>query len=154
MSRAALEAAKTYTVERWAGELATRARPKDYRGQLRELYEDIVRRWRYVQEHGERVPGSARAVLGQVLGASQNIGPTCPSVEACDVTRTPWRGRGWGDCDDVSTLVAAGALALGMRPRWRVIASPGHAHVSVQVSTPDGQTVDVDPVGHPEHPFG
>ena len=64
MSRAALQAAKTYTVERWAGELAARARPKDYRAQLRELYEDIVRRWRYVQEHGERVPGSARAVLG------------------------------------------------------------------------------------------
>lgn len=150
MSKAARDAARTWTMQQWAGRLAARAGPRDYMGQLHELYRGILERWRYVMENGERVPGSASAVLGHVLGADYNTCASCPGPCECDIEGTPWESRGWGDCDDVATLVAAGALSLGMTPAWRVI--PGH--VSVLVRTPRGEVVNVDPVGHPTHPFG
>lgn len=154
MAATAKAAADVWTCQEWAGRLAARAGPRDYRGQLRHLYADVLERWRYTQEHGERVPGTPRALLGHVLGASYNRGPTCESPERCDLARTKWAERGFGDCDDVSTLIAAGALALGMRPFFRVVRWPGGAHVSTLVETPDGQRINLDPVGHPDHPFG
>jgi hypothetical protein len=146
MAHTAQQASREWTMQQWAGRLAARAGHRDYVGQLRELYNGILERWRYVKEPGERVPGSSRAVLGHVLGAAYNA--TDPT--RVDVERTPWPNKGWGDCDDVSTLVAAGVLALGMTPYFRVI--PGH--VSVIAETPRGERVSLDPVGHPEHPFG
>lgn len=152
MGQTAREASSTWTLRQWAARLATRARPHDYVGQLRQLYAGIVDRWRYVMEPEEWIPGSPRVLLGAVLGASYNAGPTCPTPEHCDVERTSWRERGWGDCDDVSTLAAAGALALGMpRVLWRVARSPTIAHVSVSAQTPDGRWVDLDPVAHGLH---
>jgi len=146
MAQTAHAAARTWTLQEWAGRLASRAGPRDYVGQLRQLYDGILDRWRYVKEPGERVPGSARALLHHVLGAGYN--GTDP--ERTDVERTRWQHKGWGDCDDVSTLVAAGVLALGMTPYFRVV--PGH--VSVIAETPRGERVSLDPVGAPEHPFG
>lgn len=153
MGDSARRASNTWTLRQWAGDLAASAPPKDYVGQLRALYDGILKRWRYVQEPDEWVPGP-RGVINNVLGARRNQGPTCPSPDRCDVARTPWKLRGWGDCDDVSTLTAAGVLALGMTPYFRVATSPGGAHVSVTARTPTGALVEVDPVGHPEHPFG
>lgn len=153
MSRAANEAARTWTVQEHVGRLAALAGPRDYIGQLRELYDDFTkRRWRYVMEPGERVPGSARALLGHVFGAAYNKGPDCPDPAQCRPGQQ-W-SRGWGDCDDAATYIAAGTLALGMRPSWRVVRWPGGAHVSVIAKTPRGELVSVDPVGYPEHPFG
>jgi hypothetical protein len=150
MSRAAVEAARQWTMQEWAGRLAARAQPRDYVGQLEQLYHGIIERWRYVKEPGERVPGNADALLGTVLGCDYNRGPRCPSNHQCDVEGTQWRECGWGDCDDVAALTAAGALAMGMRPYFRIV--PGH--VSVVVETPRGEYVSLDPVGHPDHPFG
>lgn len=152
----ARNAANTWTLQEWASRLAARAGPRDYVGQLRNLYGDIIERWRYVQENGERVPESANAVLGHVLGASYNQGPTCPSPEHCDLARTQWSAntRGWGDCDDVSTLAAAGVIALGMRPLLRVVPWETGGHVSVVTRTPKGEWVSLDPVGHPDNAFG
>lgn len=139
-------------MQRYAGELAATAGPKDYAGQLRAIYNDLVRkRWRYVMEPGERVPGTPRALFRYVLGTRYN---GCDDAERCDVLARTWRHRGFGDCDDVSTLVGAAALSIGMQPVWRVTTWPGGAHVSTTVRTPDGQWVSVDPVGHPEHGFG
>lgn len=146
MAQTANEAARTWTMQEWAGKLAAKARQRDYVGQLRHLYEGVLERWRYVKEPGERVPGSARALLGHVLGAEYNSADPLRT----DVERTPWTSKGWGDCDDVSTLVAAGVLALGMTPYFRVV--PGH--VSVVAETPRGERVSLDPVGAPDHPFG
>ena len=154
MGRAATQAADTFTVQEWAARLATKAPPRDYVAQLRELYLGILDRWRYTMEPGERVPGTAAAVLNYTLGAKYNRGPSCPTAERCDIERTQWKERGWGDCDDVSTLTAAGVLALGMVPAWRVVQWPNGAHVSVLARTPQGQLVSVDPVGHPKEPFG
>jgi hypothetical protein len=155
MGQTATAAADTYTLREWAARLATRAKPKDYRGQLEQLYRGIIGRWKYVLEDGEWIHGTPRSLLGTVLGADYNCCPTCPTAERCDVEKTKWRESGWGDCDDVSTLTAAGVLSLGMRPLWRVSAgSDGRAHVSVAAVTPGGEVVQLDPVGHPEHPFG
>ena len=150
MGRAAREAARTFTMQEWAARLATKAPPRDYVAQLGELYKGILARWRYTMEPGERVPGTARAVLGYTLGARYNA----PDPENVDVEATPWPHKGWGDCDDVSTLTAAGVLALGMTPVFRVVRWPGGAHVSVVARTPDRRAVSIDPVGHPKHPFG
>lgn len=150
MGAAARAAADTWTLRQWASRLAACAGPKDFVGQLRAVYRGVLARWRYVLEHGEQIPASARSVLGHVLGAAYN----CQDPLRCDVELTPWRSRGWGDCDDVSTLVAAAVRALGMRPLFRVARKPGLAHVSVVAITPRGRAVDVDPVGHPDHQFG
>ena len=152
MSRTAHDAARTWTLRRYVGRLAGRAAPHDYRGQLRQVYADLVDRWRYVQEPDEFVHGTARSLLGYVLGTRYaRRGPRCRSDVACDVLEAGQVDRGWGDCDDVSTLVAACALALGMRPRWRVAAGPGMLHVSVEVETPSGERVSIDPVAYPRH---
>lgn len=154
MGRTAREASRSWTLQEHAGRLAAQAGPRDYIGQLRAVYDDFVRRWRYTMEPGERVPGSARALLGYVLGAAYNQGTTCPDPERCDLAATSWRSLGFGDCDDAATYIAGAALALGMEPVFRVVQWPGGAHVSALVRTPRGERVSVDPVGHPEHDFG
>jgi hypothetical protein len=153
MGVTAQRAAREQTMREWAARLATRAGPKDYRGQLRELFAGIVKRWRYVMEGGEWLHGTADSLLAHVLGAKYNAGPTCPSPTRCDVEATPWREHGWGDCDDVATLTAAGVLALGMRPLWRVSRGPAGAHVAVTAITPNGERVELDPVLHPHQGF-
>ena len=155
MGATAQASANTYTLREWAARLATKAAPKDFRGQLEKLYLGILERWRYVLEDGEWIHGTPRSLLGTVLGTDYNCCASCPSGERCDVEKTPWKERGWGDCDDVATLVAAGVIALGMRPMFRVsTGGSGGAHVSVAALTPRGEVVQIDPVGHPEHPFG
>lgn len=151
MGRAARETSSTWTMRQWAGVLATRAAPHDYVGQLRELYRGIVKRMRYVQEPEEWIYGTARAALGFGLGAAYNKSATCPDPENCDVEGTLWRQLGFGDCDDMSIIAAAGALALGCRPVFRVSRGAGWAHVSVTARTPAGQWVELDPVAYPRH---
>lgn len=154
MGKAAREAARTWTLREWAARLATRAKPRDYVGQLRELYRGILERWRYVQEPDEWVHGSARSLLGHVLGLKYNT-PDGTDYTRVDPSKVSAKHKGWGDCDDVATLAAAGVQALGMTPYFRVVANPrGGAHVSVVARTPRGEMISLDPVGHPEHGFG
>jgi len=101
-------------------------------------------------EPGERVPGTPRALLRYVLGTAYN----CEDHNRCEVVGREWKRKGFGDCDDVSALVGAASIAIGMRPVWRVARWGAGAHVSTMVRTPDGQWVSVDPVGHPDKPFG
>lgn len=153
MGRAAREAAQTWTVREWAARAAAKSkRNRDYREQLRKLYDAVLERWRYVQEPGEWTTGTGDAVAKYTLGAQYN----CKDPLRCVVDRIPPAkySRGWGDCDDVSALVAAGALALGMTPVFRAVLQSRGGHVSTLVRTPDGQEISVDPVGHPDHPFG
>lgn len=153
MGETAKATADTFTVREWMARIATKAPPKDYREQLRLVFDEIVKRWRYVMETGEWIHGTPRSLLAHVLGARYNRGPSCPSPERCDVENTPWRAKGWGDCDDVATLAAACALGLGLQPFWRVSRGPSGAHVAVTVRLPSGQTVEVDPVVWPERGF-
>ena len=143
MAKTAQEAARDWTLQEHVGRVAATAPARDYVGQLRALYDDFTqRRWRYVMEPGERVPGTARALMGHVFGRAYNQND-----------RGPWV-RGFGDCDDAATFIAGAALAMGMKPQWRVAQWPGGAHVSVVVETPRGERVSVDPVGYPDKPFG
>ena len=68
MSQAAEAASKTWTLHELARRTAAQAGHQDYVGQLRAIYDEILKRWRYVMEPGEWVPGTASALLGQVLG--------------------------------------------------------------------------------------
>lgn len=154
MGRTANEAASTWTFREWASRLATKAPPRDYVRQLGELYRGILRRWRYVAEPEEWIHGTAGSAIDHVLGAKYNRGRLCKNPLRCDLEQTPATEKGWGDCDDVATVAAAGVLALGMHPFFRVVRWPGGAHVSVVARTPRRQLVSIDPVGHPEHPFG
>lgn len=153
MGRAANEAANTFAMREWASRLATLARPRDYVGQLKRIYLGVLDRWRYVQEPDEWIHGSARSLIDHVLGAKYNT-PPGTDARMVPLSRVPSRHKGWGDCDDVSTVVAAAARAIGMTPYFRVARGNSGAHVSVIVRTPSGKLVSVDPVGHPTHPFG
>lgn len=151
MGQTAKSAANTPSMREWASRLATKAPPKNYERQLKALYDGIIKRWRYVQEPEEWVHGTAHSLLGRVLGIGYN---THVEPEFANIEATSSRHKGWGDCDDVSTLTAAGVMALGMTPIWRVARNGSVAHVSVLARTPRGQWVSMDPVGYPEHPFG
>lgn len=151
MAKTAREASQTFAFREWAARLATKAGPRDYVGQLRELYNGILERWRYVQEPGEWVHGSARSLIACVLGTRYNGHDDARNLSLANI---PSREKGWGDCDDVSTAVAAGVLALGMQARFRVVVRNNGGHVSVVAITPKGETVSLDPVGHPNHTFG
>ncbi len=152
MGRVATDASDTWTFREWAARLATKAEPRDYRGQLKALYDGILRRWRYVQEPDEWVFNSPEALIRFALGVKYND-PNADPLKV-DLEELPANEKGFGDCDDVSMLVAAGARALNMKPYWRVARGSDGAHVSVIVRTPTGELVSVDPVGHPKHPFG
>jgi hypothetical protein len=86
-----------------------------------------------------------------VLGTKYNGDPDLDKIPLYDI---PSANKGWGDCDDVSEIVAAGVLALGMTPFFRVVMSDRGGHVSVVARTPRGELVSLDPVGLPEHGFG
>jgi hypothetical protein len=151
MAKGAREAANMYAMREWAARLATKAPQRDYTGQLRALFDEIMRRWRYVMEPGEWVHGTGESLVRHVLGTKYNGDP---NLDKTGLSAIPTGQKGWGDCDDVSQVVAAGVMALGMTPFFRVVQSPKGGHVSVVARTPRGELVSLDPVGQPEHPFG
>jgi hypothetical protein len=122
-------------------------------GQLRRLYDEILQRWRYVREPDEWIHGTSRSLIAHVLGTKYNA-PEGHDPNRVDLAQVPTTHKGWGDCDDIATVVAAAVLAIGLTPLWRVAKGPGGAHVSVLARLPNGELVSVDPVGHPENPFG
>lgn len=152
MGATATAAADTMTVREWAARLATRAPPRDYREMLRHVYDDIIKRWRYVPESEEWIHGTPSSLLSHVLGLKYTAPGQDPT--RVDLAGVPMGEKGWGDCDDVATVVAAAVRALGMRPLFRVARGDSGAHVSVMARTPDGETISIDPVGHPRHKFG
>lgn len=153
MAKTAREAARVWSIREFAAVIATRAGPRDYIGQLRELYNQMTTRWRYVMEPDEFVHGNADRLIEYVLGTKYNAPGQDP--KRVNLAAMPTTHKGWGDCDDASEVVAALALAIGMpEVYFRVAENRGGAHVSVVVKTPKGEMVSVDPVGYPNHPFG
>lgn len=152
MRATALEASRTWAIRELAARIATRAGPRDYVGQLRGIYQFIIRRWRYVMEPEEFIHGTARSALKYVLGTKYNAPGQNP--EDVDLDAMPLVEYGWGDCDDVSTIASALVMAIGLKAFFRVAQGGGGAHVSVIARLPNGKGVSVDPVGHPDHDFG
>jgi hypothetical protein len=154
MGETAVAASKTWPFVEWARRIATLAPPRDYIGQLEAIYNRILQVWRYVGESDEWIHGSPESLIKHVIGSKYSAPGVDPlRVSIADLPLSK-RTKGFGDCDDVATLVAAAALGVGMRPFWRVAKSEGSAHVSVLVVTQRGQVVSVDPVGHPSAGFG
>lgn len=130
-----------------AASLATLAKPKDYLGQVREIYKDIIKRWRYVNDPFgvELLTYGPEALYRLVLGLDgKGVG----------------RGYGAGDCDCVSAAAGAMLQAIGRPVRIAITAPPGapagrqFSHIFVQALVPRVGWVTVDPVVHPKHGFG
>lgn len=125
-----------------AARLASRAKPKDYLGQAREVFNDFVQRWRYVKDPTDRelVVTSPVQIYETVMGGDN--------------------GTGHGDCDDATVAVGAQLHAIGFPVRIATIAPAGAppgrlmSHVFAQCKIPNIGWVTVDPVVYPDHGFG
>jgi len=138
---------KYLPIRNHAAALAAEAPPKDYLKQVQNIYDDAIKRWRYVKDpvHRELVSYSPQALWRFVL-AGDGIGVG--------------RGRGAGDCECVASALGAELYAIGMPVRLAVTAPPEsppgrmYAHIFVQARVPGHGWVSVDPVVHPKHQFG
>ena len=130
-----------------AASMATDAKPKDYLGQARNIYNEFLRRWRYVKDPvvRELVTESPRASYNLVMaGDGKGVG----------------RGLGAGDCD--CATVALGSLfeSIGLPVRVATVANPGTPpgqlmhHVYPEVLIPRVGWVAADPVLYPRGGFG
>lgn len=147
IGRSIKKSAEYLPIRNHAAALATTARPKDYLGQLNAVYNDFIERWRYVKDpaHKELVTASPRAVWKYLL-AGDGVGVGL--------------GKGAGDCDCASVAMGAELLSIGFPVRLATTsnpkAKPGNLfeHVFVQAKVPKLGWVTVDPVLHPNKPFG
>jgi len=147
IGRAILRGSRYLPIRNHAAALATMAGPKDYLGQVRNVYEDLIRRWRYVNDPfgTELLTYGPRALATMVLGLDgRGVG----------------RGKGAGDCDCVAAATGASLMSIGRPVRLAVIAPRGappgdvFTHVFVQAHVPRVGWVTVDPVVHPRRGFG
>jgi len=130
-----------------AAALATMAGSKDYLAQAANIFNDVVRRWRYVKDPVSR----ELLTLGPDALANLVLGLDGVGVG---------RGRGAGDCDCVAAATGALLESIGIPTRIAVTAPPGSlsgplfAHVFVQAQIPQIGWVTVDPVVYPANGFG
>lgn len=130
-----------------AAKWASRANPKDFLGQAREIYKGFLGNWRYVRDPltKELITSSPEAVYKLVL-AGDGIGVG--------------EGIGAGDCDCATVAIGALLEATGFPVRVATTASihqgagPLFGHVFAQAHVPGLGWVTVDPVLHPKKQFG
>lgn len=130
-----------------AAKIATRARPKDFVGQLAHIHNDFLKRWRYVRDPVSRelITAGPKAIFRLVL-AGDGIGLG--------------EGLGGGDCD--CATVALGAMLEGIGFPVRICttadkwAPPGplFGHVFIQAHVPKKGWITLDPVLFPKKGFG
>lgn len=138
---------KHLPIRNHAAALATLAKPKDYIGQVHQIYKDAIQRWRYVNDPfgTELLTFGPEALSRLVLGLDGfGVG----------------RGKGAGDCDCITAAIGSELMAIGRpvrlgvtAPKW---APPGRqfTHIFAQALVPNFGWVTVDPVLHPNKPFG
>lgn len=145
---AAIRRASVYPpIRNHAAAVASTAPPKNFIAQLRALYDDFVRRWRYVKDPVSRelITASPQAIWRLTM-AGDGVG-----VGA---------GKGAGDCDCASVALGAELEAVGFPVRLgttaRRGARPGRLfhHVFVQAHVPRYGWITLDPVLHPARQFG
>lgn len=147
IGRAIRAGSKHLPIRNHAAALATRAAPKDYLGQVREVYNDAIRRWRYVNDpYGTEMLSNSPDVLANMVLALDGVGVGL--------------GKGAGDCDCITAALGAELMSIG-RPIRIAVTAPKNAppggfftHVFIQASVPGLGWVTVDPVLHPKHQFG
>ena len=125
----------------YAASLATLAAPKDYVGQIGKIWDDFVRRWRYVRDPfgTETVTTEPRAVFQLVIGKNGGIG----------------KGKGAGDCDDATVAMGALLLSVGFPVRIGTTAPRGQGgihftHVFPIAYIPNVGWKAIDPVLFPQ----
>lgn len=130
-----------------AAAVATTAGPKDFLGQLEAVYDDFIKRWRYVKDpvHRELVTSGPEAVWRLTM-AGDGVGVGL--------------GKGAGDCDCATVALGSMLESIGFRTRIATTADkaapPGRlfGHVFIQAQVPRVGWITVDPVLHPMRPFG
>jgi len=145
VAKAIRDSSSYLPIRNLAASIATRARPKDYFGQVKAIYDDFVQRWRYVKDPVgvETLAASPRAIFYLVLnGNGQGTGG----------------GLGAGDCDDAACGVGSMLAAIGMPVRIVTSRNPRatrglFSHIFVQTLVPGHGWISIDPVGHPLHGF-
>lgn len=143
VGRAIIEGSRYYPIRHRAARLAARAAPKDYLGQVREIYNDFLKRWRYVKDPigRELVTAGPKALFETVMGGDG-------------------QGRGAGDCDCASGAMGAQIASIGIPVKLATTAPVGapagplSSHIFPQANIPGHGWVTVDPVVYPEHGFG
>lgn len=147
IGRAIKLGSKHLPIRNHAAALATRAAPKDYLGQVREVYNDTITRWRYVNDpFGTELLSYSPDVLANLVLALDGVGVGL--------------GKGAGDCDCVTAALGAELMAIGRPIRIGVTApegapaGPGFSHVFIQAQIPKLGWITVDPVLHPHQKFG
>jgi hypothetical protein len=147
IGRAIKQGQEYLPIRNHAASLATLADPKDYLGQARNIYNDIIKRWRYVKDpvRKELLTYGPKALATLVLNLDgRGVG----------------RGKGAGDCDCVAAATGALLESIGIHTRIAVTAPPKtppgplFAHVFIQAKIPNKGWVTVDPVVHPKYGFG
>lgn len=131
-----------------AASLASQAPPKDFLGQLRSIYDDFTRRWRYVKDPaGAELVTSSPEAIWRLTMAGDGVGVGF--------------GKGAGDCDCATVALGAQLEAVGFPVRigttTGVGTPPGRlfSHVFIQaLPSPKIGWVTLDPVLHPLKPFG
>mgnify|MGYP006345084059 CR=1 FL=1 len=145
MAASIRRSSKDVRIRQHAARLAARARPKDYLGQLAEIWKDFVKNWRYVRDplRYEMIENSPRAVYQYILGGNGGLGD----------------GRGGSDCDGATIGVCSLCDAIGFPCRIVTMAvsglQPGRSmsHVYAQVFI-NGVWITVDPVLYPNGTLG
>ena len=134
-------------IRNYAAAIATKAEPKNFLGQIRAVYDNFVKNWRYVKDPArkELLTASPEAMFRLTMGGD-GIGVGL--------------GKGAGDCDCASAALGAQLEAIGFKTRLATTsdrnAPPGNlfGHVFVQTLAPGLGWVTVDPVLHPKRKFG
>lgn len=130
-----------------AAALATLAPPKDFMGQLKNIYRDFLSRWRYVKDPTSRelLTASPEAIWRLTMGGD-GVGVGY--------------GKGAGDCDCATIALGSMLESVGFKTRLGTTASikapPGRlfGHVYIQALVPKRGWITLDPVLHPKQPFG
>jgi hypothetical protein len=128
-----------------AAALASTAPPKNYLLQMKAVFDDFVKRWKYVRDPDgkELVTTDPEQVFHLVMGGQSN---------------DPGAGFGFGvgDCDDATVAIGAQLKSIGFPVRIATLAPqnapPGRlmSHVFVQAQLPNNRKwVTVDPVVYP-----
>jgi hypothetical protein len=149
IGEAIVDGSRYLPIRNRAAALASTAPPKDYFGQAKAIYDDFVRRWRYVKDPfgRELIAKSPKQIFELVLGGRSKS----PGVGL---------GYGAGDCDDATVGMGALLMSIGFPVRVCTIAPVGApagnsmSHVFCQAMIGGHGWVTADPVVWPKHGFG
>lgn len=147
IGRAIKQGSRDLKIRNYAARLASTARPKDYFGQVKAIYDSFVKTWRYVKDPLDRelLSFSPDVLYRLVIGADG---------------KGAGAGYGVGDCDCASAAIGSLLQSIGFPVRLATTADPRapmggtFGHVFAQALIPRMGWITVDPVLHPLQGLG